>query len=189
MDDLAFYVVAAATDGWAVLARDDSGNEHLYAYEPAGGEPIDDYAPNWSFSENQSVAYTPRPRTLAEFKALWVDSDTSTILALGTTDSEGCYQSIEVLGASTIEMPQLNTANGSCLQTTDFSTDPKVMTVGTSDPTTLRSFNLMYDTTSGEQITFEGLDPAAGAVFLLVGTTSAVGYDPTTGRLIGYRPA
>ncbi|VEG29038.1 hypothetical protein [Actinomyces howellii] len=189
MDDLDFHVVAPAMDGWAVLARNHSGVKRIYAYEPAGGSPIDDYEPSWTLEQNQSVHYTQQPRSLEQFKAQWTESDTSTIVAVGTADSDDCMQSVEVLNASTIDLPSLEGTSGSCLQVVRFSNDQAVMTVGVAEATTLRGFRLMYDTASGKQISFEGLDPAQGAMFLLIDTTKVVGYDPTTGRLIGYRPA
>ena len=46
----------------------------------------------------------------------------------------------------------------------------------------------MYNTTTGEQVTFEGMDPSSGAAFTVVGPEQIIGYSPADGTLISYTP-
>lgn len=49
-------------------------------------------------------------------------------------------------------------------------------------------FSLMYDAKTGEQITFEGMDPASGASFTVVDPRQIIGYSPSDGTLTSYAP-
>ena len=46
----------------------------------------------------------------------------------------------------------------------------------------------MYNAATGEQIVFEGMDPANGATFTVAAPKQIIGYSPTDGTLTGYTP-
>ena len=47
----------------------------------------------------------------------------------------------------------------------------------------------MYDASSGEQINFDGIDPAAGGNLMLIDSSTIVGYDPVSGTVRSFKPS
>lgn len=200
MPALQHWAVASAADGWLVASWDTS-NEfwHIYSYRLEGGEAIEDYPGTLPWKENESPIYGPQPRTRQQFKDLWADGDHSSIIGWShqPKDSE-CIDRVWTVDGPTIEIPTISIgASDTVIAQTSFSCatwvtmtrEHPVMTVRFADRPTDDAFAFMYDTSTGEAITFEGTDVAAGDQLSLVTESLAVGYDVDTGTLYGYVPA
>lgn len=69
-----------------------------------------------------------------------------------------------------------------------MSLDSSVLTVGGDDHVDTSTFSLMYDTVSGNQVTFEGNDPTSGDLLEQASGKLVIGYSPNDGVLTGYKP-
>ncbi|MBW3068315.1 MULTISPECIES: hypothetical protein [unclassified Actinomyces] len=189
-ENIVGYGTYATTDGWMIYLTDFSNRNTVYAFPPEGGEPIDSYADSEAGANNQSSVSTYRARSQAELKDRFADGSTETLLGIVNRDDNNCAQSVEVIDKRTIEVTQF-TDDLSCLSAIHISEDRTVMTagLGAADAQDVLTFRLMYNADTGEEITFPGMDTSSGALFDLVAEDYAIGYDPATGTLIGYRPA
>lgn len=191
MSNVAGWAVTSTIDGWAVRAVSSSNEVMLYSYGPQGGDPIDSYTENPTMADVSRPIYDyARVRSNADFKTLWEQGEYIGVLGVATEDSNTCLTSVQVLEHGTIELPTSLGGQGSpCFASARMSSDSAVLTVGVKETVDVSTFNVMYNAATGEQISFPGLDPTAGAVFDQATPTSVVGYDPATGTLTGYRPA
>ena len=105
-------------------------------------------------------------------------------------DGKTCVQSISMTDAATIDLSGFDTTAFPCFDqdAIQLSDHAKVVTVGMKQVVNGAPFSLMYDTKTGEQITFEGMDPASGASFTIVAPKQIIGYSPSDGTLTSYSP-
>ncbi|WP_147681641.1 hypothetical protein [Actinomyces ruminicola] len=189
-EDILAYGVGAAADGWIVNILDTRNSATIFAFGTDGGEPIDSYTNNQQSESNQRFINIPETITLDEFKERFGKNSRNTILGIVDRDDSSCSISIDVTDKRVIELPTLEN-EPSCLSIVRISADRTVIIAGPGATETqdIQTFRLMYNADTGEEITFPGMDTSSGALFDLVAEDYAIGYDPATGMLIGYRPA
>ena len=199
------YFISAASNGWAAIAltRKHDDISHVYEFDIDGGDSTDSYAIKAGLS-NRGTAfiYKTSPRSLSDYRTLWRDGDFSEVLALGHGDSK-CTTSIEVLGGLTFDVPRAGTTgpNAStvsasssqlgCPEIRGFSTSPdqrtlRIVAQGRADA---NSFHFLYNLTTGEAVSFQGIDTTGNSQLELVRSDLALGYDPDDGEVYGFTPA
>lgn len=199
------YFISAASNGWAVaaLTREHDDISHVYEFDIDGGDSIDSYAIKAGLS-NRGTAfiYKTSPRSLSDYRTLWRDGDFSEVLALGHGDSK-CTTSIEVLDGLTFDVPRAGTTGPNASTVSASSSQlgcPEISGFGTSpDQRTLRivaqgradanSFHFLYNLTTGEAVSFQGIDTTGNSQLELVRSDLALGYDPDDGEVYGFTPA
>ncbi|WP_103062000.1 hypothetical protein [Actinomyces qiguomingii] len=189
-DNIRSYAAYGASDGWFIVLTDTSDRSVVYTYDLDGGEPTDSYDEQFDTPRYSWVVPVFGSLSLAEFRTRFADNSLDTVLGIVNADEDRCAKSVDITYGRTIELP--NSADGpSCLSAIRIAADRSVMTAGprVTDSQDIQTFRLMYNADTGEQITFPGMDPDSGALFDLVATDYAIGYDPPTGTLTGYRPA
>ncbi|QPL05372.1 MULTISPECIES: hypothetical protein [Actinomyces] len=200
MPALQNWAVASAADGWLVTSWDTSNEYwHIYSYRLAGGEATEDYQGTLPWKENETPQYGFQPRTRAQFKDLWTDGDLGSVVGWShhPKDSD-CLDRVWAIDGPTIEIPTIAIGGSdtviaqtsfSCATWVTMTREHPVMTVRLADRPTDNAFAFMYNTSTGEAITFEGTDVADGDQLSMVTESLAVGYDLDTGTLYGYVPA
>ena len=139
-----------------------------------------------------SDLYYPSTPTKDDYRRIWLDRDYSTVVGamIINGDEDSCVQKIEMSNGTTIDVTGLDKNAFPCLEreATKVSTNGDVVMVGMRQVTNAVPFSLMYNTTTGEQVTFEGMDPSSGATFTRAGPKQIIGYSPADGTLISYTP-
>ena len=192
------YAIGYADESWIIISNHYNvikrAPEQAYIsfYDPSGGEPISTETAILPSSDTHPLTY-PRPSTKEDYRNLWVRNDYSTLAGSTTTtelDKRDCLQKIDMSNGTTINLSDLDKSTFPCFddRATSVSSNAKVVTVGMKQVTNATPFSLMYNTTTGEQVTFEGMDPSSGAAFTTVGPKQIIGYSPADGTLISYTP-
>ena len=196
-EDPAIYAIVSTDSGWAIrsayydLAASSAKEAHLSFYDIGGGKPTSTQTIQRSLNEDQAMSF-PRPMPVKYWEKLFVDNDTSSTAgtnASTTVDNKLCVQSISMTDAATIDLSGFDTTAFPCFDqdAIQLSDHAKVVAVGMKQVTGA-PFSLMYDAKTGEQITFEGMDPASGASFTVVDPRQIIGYSPSDGTLTSYAP-
>ena len=192
------YAIGYADENWIIISNHYNvikrAPEQAYIsfYDPSGGEPISTETAILPSSDTHPLTY-PRPSTKEDYRNLWVRNDYSTLAGSTTTtelDKRDCLQKIDMSSGTTINLSDLDKSTFPCFddRATSVSSNAKVVTVGMRQVTNATPFSLMYNTTTGEQVTFEGMDPSSGAAFTTVSPKQIIGYSPADGTLISYTP-
>ena len=192
------YAIGYADESWIIISNHYNvikrAPEQAYIsfYDPSGGEPISTETAILPSSDTHPLTY-PRPSTKEDYRNLWVRNDYSTLAGSTTTtelDKRDCLQKIDMSNGTTINLSDLDKSTFPCFddRATSVSSNAKVVTVGMRQVTNATPFSLMYNTTTGEQVTFEGMDPSSGAAFTTVSPKQIIGYSPADGTLISYTP-
>ena len=196
-EDPAIYSIVSTDSGWAIrsayydLAASSAKEAHLSFYDIGGGKPTSTQTIQRSLNEDQAMSF-PRPMPVKDWEKVFVDNDTSSTAgtnASTTVDGKTCVQSISMTDAATIDLSGFDTTAFPCFDqdAIQLSDHAKVVAVGMKQVTGA-PFSLMYDAKTGEQITFEGMDPASGASFTVVDPRQIIGYSPSDGTLTSYSP-
>ena len=198
-DPPGIYVIAYTDEGWTSISTyyDVMANSptqwHLSFYGPAGGDPTSTQNAPDPLTTSTYPLYYPSTPTKDDYRRIWLDRDYSTVVGamIINGDEDSCVQKIEMSNGTTIDMSGLDKNAFPCLdqKTAAVSDTAKVVTVGMRQVTNAAPFSLMYNAATGEQITFEGMDPANGATFTIAAPGQIIGYSPTDGTLAGYTPA
>ena len=198
-DPPGIYVIAYTDEGWTSISTyyDVMANSptqwHLSFYGPAGGDPTSTQNAPDPLTTSTYPLYYPRTPTKDDHRRMFLHHDYSTLAGSVTAaeeDKKLCVQKIEMSNGTTIDVTGLDKNAFPCLdqKTAAVSDTAKVVTVGMRQVTNAEPFSLMYNTTTGEQVTFEGMDPSSGAAFTTVSPKQIIGYSPADGTLISYTP-
>ncbi|WKR23132.1 hypothetical protein AIF0345_3104 [Actinomyces israelii] len=192
------YSIGHTDEGWSIastyfdVAAKSPTQWHLSFYGPAGGEPTSTQdtpdPPDTTYP-----LYYPRTPTKDDHRRMFLHHDYSTLAGSVTAAEENkklCVQKIEMSNGTTIDVTGLDKNAFPCLEreATKVSTNGDVVMVGMRQVTNAVPFSLMYNAATGEQIAFEGMDPASGATFTVAAPKQIIGYSPTDGTLTGYTP-
>ena len=196
----AIYNIGYSDDEWLITSTyydvlaNSTRQWHLSLYGPAGGEPTstqDMLSP----SDTTYPLHYPGTPTEDDYLRMFIDNDYSTLAGSKTSklddaSKKDCLQKIDMSSGTTIDLSGLDKNAFPCFDrdATSVSSNAKVVTVGMKQVTNATPFSLMYNTTTGEQVTFEGMDPSSGAAFTTVGPEQIIGYSPADGTLISYAP-
>ena len=191
-DHIAGYAVTNTDEGWALLSKVGPKDFHISFYRATGGEATSTHTTKRGDGNTRPI-YFPRSRPAKDIQTLWVNDDTSPIAGISefaVDNQKQCAQSLAMSNGATIDLSGLDKNTFPCLDwvTTKASDNAAVVTVGMRQVTNAEPFSLMYNTTTGEQVTFEGMDPSSGATFTTVGPKQIIGYSPADGTLISYAP-
>lgn len=205
------YSIAAASNGWVVAALKTEGTAddytlditHIYEFDIDGGTFTDSYAAKPGvMNRGRPFVYKTPLRSQSDYRTLWRDGDFSSVLALGHGDGK-CTTSIEILGGLTFDVPRAGTtgpnasaisassSQSGCPDTRNFSPSPdhRVLLTAAQGKIGTNSFHFLYNTTTGEAISFEGIDTTGNSRLELVRSDLALGYDPDDGEVYGFTPA
>ena len=196
----AIYNIGYSDDEWLITSTyydvlaNSTRQWHLSLYGPAGGEPTSTQDMP-SPSDTTYPLHYPGTPTEDDYLRLFIDNDYSTLAGSKTSklddaSKKDCLQKIDMSSGTTIDLSGLDKNAFPCFDrdATSVSGNAKVVTVGMKQVTNAAPFSLMYNTTTGEQVTFEGMDPSSGAAFTVVGPEQIIGYSPADGTLISYAP-
>ena len=196
----AIYNIGYSDDEWLITSTyydvlaNSTRQWHLSLYGPAGGEPTSTQDMP-SPSDTTYPLHYPGTPTEDDYLRLFIDNDYSTLAGSKTSkfddaSKKDCLQKIDMSSGTTIDLSGLDKNAFPCFDrdATSVSGNAKVVTVGMKQVTNATPFSLMYNTTTGEQVTFEGMDPSSGAAFTTVGPEQIIGYSPADGTLISYAP-
>ena len=196
----AIYNIGYSDDEWLITSTyydvlaNSTRQWHLSLYGPAGGEPTSTQDMP-SPSDTTYPLHYPGTPTEDDYLRLFIDNDYSTLAGSKTSklddaSKKDCLQKIDMSSGTTIDLSGLDKNAFPCFDrdATSVSGNAKVVTVGMKQVTNAAPFSLMYNTTTGEQVTFEGMDPSSGATFTTVGPKQIIGYSPADGTLISYTP-
>ena len=191
-DHIAGYAVTNTDEGWALLSKVGPKDFHISFYKATGGEATSTHTTKRGDGNTRPI-YFPRSRPAKDIQTLWVNDDASSIAGISefaVENQKQCAQSLAMSNGATIDLSGLDKNTFPCLDwvTTKASDNAAVVTVGMRQVTNAEPFSLMYNTTTGEQVTFEGMDPSSGAAFTTVGPKQIIGYSPADGTLISYTP-
>ena len=191
-DHIAGYAVTNTDEGWALLSKVGPKDFHISFYKATGGEATSTHTTKRGDGNTRPI-YFPRSRPAKDIQTLWVNDDASSIAGISefaVEDQKQCAQSLAMSNGATIDLSGLDKNTFPCLDwvTTKASDNAAVVTVGMRQVTNAEPFSLMYNTTTGEQVTFEGMDPSSGATFTTVSPKQIIGYSPADGTLISYTP-
>ena len=191
-DRIADYAVTNTDEGWALLSKVGPKDFHISFYKATGGEATSTHTTKRGDGNTRPI-YFPRSRPAKDIQTLWVNDDASSIAGISefaVEDQKQCAQSLAMSNGATIDLSGLDKNTFPCLDwvTTKASDNAAVVTVGMRQVTNAEPFSLMYNTTTGEQVTFEGMDPSSGAAFTTVSPKQIIGYSPADGTLISYTP-
>ena len=191
-DHIAGYAVTNTDEGWALLSKVGPKDFHISFYKATGGEATSTHTTKRGDGNTRPI-YFPRSRPAKDIQTLWVNDDASSIAGISefaVENQKQCAQSLAMSNGATIDLSGLDKNTFPCLDwvTTKASDNAAVVTVGMRQVTNAEPFSLMYNTTTGEQVTFEGMDPSSGAAFTTVGPKQIIGYSPADGTLISYAP-
>ena len=191
-DRIADYAVTNTDEGWALLSKVGPKDFHISFYKATGGEATSTHTTKRGDGNTRPI-YFPRSRPAKDIQILWVNDDASSIAGISefaVENQKQCAQSLAMSNGATIDLSGLDKNTFPCLDwvTTKASDNAAVVTVGMRQVTNAEPFSLMYNTTTGEQVTFEGMDPSSGAAFTTVGPKQIIGYSPADGTLISYTP-
>ena len=191
-DRIADYAVTNTDEGWALLSKVGPKDFHISFYKATGGEATSTHTTKRGDGNTRPI-YFPRSRPAKDIQTLWVNDDASSIAGISefaVENQKQCAQSLAMSNGATIDLSGLDKNTFPCLDwvTTKASDNAAVVTVGMRQVTNAEPFSLMYNTTTGEQVTFEGMDPSSGAAFTTVGPKQIIGYSPADGTLISYTP-
>lgn len=191
------YGISVAIDGWVVLTTDGSGdNEVMYAYDVEGGEPVDSY-PSQDFRQgDQTLLYTPSPWSRDTYRQVWADRRTNLVTAIADTPEWKCTTAVHVTSGASITLPELSNGPSTtlsedstvCLGGARLNGDGSLVTVSTEARLDSRSALFMYRSSSGEQVAFEGVDPATGGRLFITDPSTILGYDPGSGTVYSFAP-
>ena len=196
----AIYNIGYSDDEWLITSTyydvlaNSTRQWHLSLYGPAGGEPTSTQDMP-SPSDTTYPLHYPGTPTEDDYLRLFIDNDYSTLAGSKTSkfddaSKKDCLQKIDMSSGTTIDLSGLDKNAFPCFDrdATAVSSNAKVVTVGMKQVTNATPFSLMYNTTTGEQVTFEGMDPSSGATFTRAGPKQIIGYSPADGTLISYTP-
>ena len=196
----AIYNIGYSDDEWLITSTyydvlaNSTRQWHLSLYGPAGGEPTSTQDMPSPSATTYPLHYPGTP-TEDDYLRLFIDNDYSTLAGSKTSkfddaSKKDCLQKIDMSSGTTIDLSGLDKNAFPCFDrdATAVSSNAKVVTVGMKQVTNATPFSLMYNTTTGEQVTFEGMDPSSGAAFTVVGPEQIIGYSPADGTLISYAP-
>ena len=196
----AIYNIGYSDDEWLITSTyydvlaNSTRQWHLSLYGPAGGEPTSTQDMPSPSATTYPLHYPGTP-TEDDYLRLFIDNDYSTLAGSKTSkfddaSKKDCLQKIDMSSGTTIDLSGLDKNAFPCFDrdATAVSSNAKVVTVGMKQVTNATPFSLMYNTTTGEQVTFEGMDPSSGAAFTTVGPEQIIGYSPADGTLISYAP-
>ena len=191
-DRIADYAVTNTDEGWALLSKVGPKDFHISFYKATGGEATSTHTTKRGDGNTRPI-YFPRSRPAKDIQTLWVNDDASSIAGISefaVENQKQCAQSLAMSNGATIDLSGLDKNTFPCLDwvTTKASDNAAVVTVGMRQVTNAEPFSLMYNTTTGEQVTFEGMDPSSGAAFTTVSPKQIIGYSPADGTLISYTP-
>ena len=191
-DHIAGYAVTNTDEGWALLSKVGPKDFHISFYKATGGEATSTHTTKRGDGNTRPI-YFPRSRPAKDIQTLWVNDDASSIAGISefaVENQKQCAQSLAMSNGATIDLSGLDKNTFPCLDwvTTKASDNAAVVTVGMRQVTNAEPFSLMYNTTTGEQVTFEGMDPSSGAAFTTVSPKQIIGYSPADGTLISYTP-
>ena len=191
-DRIADYAVTNTDEGWALLSKVGPKDFHISFYKATGGEATSTHTTKRGDGNTRPI-YFPRSRPAKDIQTLWVNDDASSIAGISefaVENQKQCTQSLAMSNGATIDLSGLDKNTFPCLDwvTTKASDNAAVVTVGMRQVTNAEPFSLMYNTTTGEQVTFEGMDPSSGATFTTVSPKQIIGYSPADGTLISYTP-
>ena len=191
-DRIADYAVTNTDEGWALLSKVGPKDFHISFYKATGGEATSTHTTKRGDGNTRPI-YFPRSRPAKDIQTLWVNDDASSIAGISefaVENQKQCAQSLAMSNGATIDLSGLDKNTFPCLDwvTTKASDNAAVVTVGMRQVTNAEPFSLMYNTTTGEQVTFEGMDPSSGAAFTTVSPKQIIGYSPADGTLINYTP-
>ena len=191
-DRIADYAVTNTDEGWALLSKVGPKDFHISFYKATGGEATSTHTTKRGDGNTRPI-YFPRSRPAKDIQTLWVNDDASSIAGISefaVENQKQCAQSLAMSNGATIDLSGLDKNTFPCLDwvTTKASDNAAVVTVGMRQVTNAEPFSLMYNTTTGEQVTFEGMDPSSGATFTRAGPKQIIGYSPADGTLISYTP-
>ena len=191
-DRIADYAVTNTDEGWALLSKVGPKDFHISFYKATGGEATSTHTTKRGDGNTRPI-YFPRSRPAKDIQTLWVNDDASSIAGISefaVENQKQCTQSLAMSNGATIDLSGLDKNTFPCLDwvTTKASDNAAVVTVGMRQVTNAEPFSLMYNTTTGEQVTFEGMDPSSGAAFTTVSPKQIIGYSPADGTLISYTP-
>ena len=191
-DRIADYAVTNTDEGWALLSKVGPKDFHISFYKATGGEATSTHTTKRGDGNTRPI-YFPRSRPAKDIQTLWVNDDASSIAGISefaVENQKQCTQSLAMSNGATIDLSGLDKNTFPCLDwvTTKASDNAAVVTVGMRQVTNAEPFSLMYNTTTGEQVTFEGMDPSSGAAFTTVSPKQIIGYSPADGTLISYAP-
>ena len=191
-DHIAGYAVTNTDEGWALLSKVGPKDFHISFYKATGGEATSTHTTKRGDGNTRPI-YFPRSRPAKDIQTLWVNDDASSIAGISefaVENQKQCTQSLAMSNGATIDLSGLDKNTFPCLDwvTTKASDNAAVVTVGMRQVTNAEPFSLMYNTTTGEQVTFEGMDPSSGAAFTTVSPKQIIGYSPADGTLISYTP-
>ncbi len=196
------WAIWSAADGWTVVSWDQTLTTwHMYEYGVEGGAPTGDYAGNPPWASNESPLYSASQRTREQFRGMWTDNEPNGIVGrayFGGGNNDECFERFEAIDGPSIEIPTITTGgstdvitqtNSSCATRVGVDSDNRTATVHLNTRPTENVFVFMYNTATGEAISFEGTDAMSGDQLALVNERLVVGYDVDTGSLYGYTPA
>ena len=192
-----YPAIISLSDGWAVLAKDSEDRWVIHTYSLGSKKSKDSFPSALPLTSSEALIYAPKPRPLTDIDTIWKKGDVSIIPVAASLDSNGCATELKVSGGPSMTLPSLSQDSDTvlssrpevCLKEIRVNTDASIITVGAQDQLDPSSFVLMYDASSGEQINFDGIDPAAGGNLMLIDSSTIVGYDPVSGTVRSFKPS
>ena len=184
-----------AQDGWVLRYTTPGVKSDQYASFSVDGTLVEGYESGDDAPKSDQPIYPHREfPTLAEYKSKFTTVKGTT--ATGTfSEVEHCLTHATMSNGVTIAPPAPTTApiHGQtvehyCIDVAYSSSDGSIVML--SNPHVgFGSFGQMSDGITGAPIPFEGMDFADQAKVTLATPAYAIGYNPATGQLTGYRPA
>ena len=187
------YSIRGTEEGWVLFTKTSSSDDwHISFYSATGGEAASTHTMKRGVGSAYPIFF-PGPRPVKDIQKVWVSDDGDSLAGVAefiVKDQKDCVQDLTMSNGAAIDLSGLDKSSFPCLdrETITVSEKAKVVTVGTRQTANAAPFSLMYNAATGEQIAFEGMDPASGATFTVAAPKQIIGYSPTDGTLTGYTP-
>lgn len=184
-----------AQDGWVLRYTTPGVRSDQYASFTPTGTLVESYESGDDAPDSDQPIYPRREfPTLADYKSKFTTAKGTT--ATGTfAEADYCLTQATMSNGVTIAPPAPTTAavygqtlQQYCIDAAYSSSDGSIVMLSNMH-IGFGSFGQMSDGVTGAPIPFEGMDFADQAKVTLVTSTYAIGYNPATGQLIGYRAA
>lgn len=185
----------AIKDGWSLYYHKESTDQTWVADYDLSGNQIDTYERTVGLAIQDPRIYPARNLPATDEwrnKNSDLTQDQFSRGVVTRVDGATCLSSITVTNGASFSAPQPFTKKEgdplTCFTVANSSDSGTIITL-TSAETGFQSFGRMYNGNTGEDIDFEGMSATDSSRIRLVTPTYAIGYNPATGQLTGYRAA
>ena len=189
------YFVVSVTDGWLVHSSSTENPDalpYVAVYDITGGKETDSFSNNtWDGQGSMRGLVNPAALPASSYRMLWERSDPTILQAMYAVEGS-CVVHIEVTEGATIDISAPSALSPNATSATDcvgnlvMSADKSVLIGQPNERWGVNSFTVMYNATTGQPINFQGVDPATGGAFELIGDNRVLGYDPASGTVASY---